>query len=115
MIDKRVYKRYSVTLRAQVVSGGKYFDGIIANVSEEGLAYVMTTFIDASGGFVPRNGIELIFMIQGGVKFTLRCDVRWFLKPSDDKKGFIVGMKIIDPPEEYREWVRTLKSVHSGA
>lgn len=114
MIDKRVYKRYSVTLRAEVMSGGKHFDGIIGNVSEEGLAYVMMTFIDASDGFVPRNGIALIFTTPGGETFNLRCDVRWFLKPSEDKQRFIAGMKIIDPPDEYRRWVKTLEMVSPG-
>jgi hypothetical protein len=107
-MERRRKDRFPVTLSATIVSDGKSYEGIIGNVSEEGLAYTITTFVETTGDFVPRGIMETIVRIPSGDKLCLSAEVRWFLKPSPARSSLIIGMKIIDPPREYIEWVDKL-------
>ncbi len=105
-MEKRRYKRFAVTLNAEVISDGKSYEGIIGNVSEEGVAYTLTTFVQVREDFTPKKVIDLVFQIPSGGKLNLSCEVRWYLKPNPDKDTIILGMKILAPPPEYKEWIK---------
>lgn len=105
--NNRQHKRIPVTLNAEVVSDGKRYEGIIGNVSEEGLGYTLTTFIKTPAVFIPKGSVEIFVRIpRGEAPLRLDCEVRWFLNPSTDKKSIIMGMQILEPPEEYKEWIK---------
>jgi hypothetical protein len=109
-MEHRKHKRLPVTLSAEIVSDGKNYEGIIGNVSERGLAYTMTTFVKTTEDFVPKGMMETIVRIPTGDKLCLSCEVRWFLSPSPDRSSIIIGMKIVDPPREYIEWVNEFEA-----
>lgn len=93
-------------MNATITSEGNIFDGVIENVSEGGMEYLITSSIMSSGNFTPKKMIKLNFRIPSGESLDLDCEVEWFLKtPQDENKSLILGMKIIDPPEIYRKLV----------
>ncbi len=104
--EKRHSRRFAVTLNAKVISDGKSYEGIIGNVSEEGLAYTITTFIQVERDFTPQKTIDIVFRLPSGEKLNLNCEVRWYLKPSPNNNTIILGMKILAPPPEYKKWIK---------
>ncbi len=110
-MEKRLFKRKTIHLNAMIISGGKTYDGYIENVSEGGVEYLMTSSINAPYDFTPETVIELIFQIPSGKTLHLYCEVKWFLKASLDDKKLNLGIKVIDPPPEYIEFVKTLNIV----
>ncbi len=108
-MKKRRYKRFPVTLKAKVISNGKCYEGIIGNVSEEGVAHIITTFVQTSEDFTPKREIELNFKIPSGETLNLDCEVRWFLRPSHGENTIVLGMKIVAPSAEYREWLKKIE------
>ena len=105
MVNKRQHKRFPVAINAKVLFDGKSFDGIIGNISEEGIMHTITTFVQTPAGFTPKKSIQLNFKTPLGEAVTLNCSVMWFLSPSSEKKSLIVGLKIIDPPPPYIKWI----------
>jgi hypothetical protein len=46
-MERRRYKRYNARNNSVILSKGNSYAGSIQNVSKEGLAYIMSTFIEA--------------------------------------------------------------------
>lgn len=107
---KRRFKRYPVCLNARIVSCGKSYEGIIGNISEEGMEYSLSTFIQSAADFVPQKTIEIVFKIPSGETVNLRCEIRWFLRHSTGKNTLVLGMKIMEPPSKYKEWIKKVES-----
>lgn len=107
--SRRRYKRFPVHLNARVTISGRSYEGIVGNISEEGLAYTLTTFIQADKDFVPQGEIIIDINIPSGEILNLRCEIRWFLKPSEKGKSLLLGMKILEPSSTYRDWIRQLE------
>ena len=107
---RRRYKRIPVNVSAWVTIGNRNYEGIVGNVSEEGLAYTITTLIQTDKGFVPNGEILIAINVPSGGLLNLRCEIRWFLKPSEQGKSLIMGMKIIEPSSKYRDWIKDIES-----
>jgi hypothetical protein len=105
-MEKRHSERLLCHLKAKIISAGKTFDGFIENVSEEGLEYLISSLIQVPEDFTPEKMIKLIFQNHSGETINLTCEAKWFLRSSPDSKTLTVGMKIINPPQEYRELIR---------
>ena len=108
--SRRRHKRFPVNVSAWITVGNRSYEGIVGNISEEGLAYTITTFIQTDKGFVPRGEVSIAMNIPSGGILNLRCEIRWFLKPSEEGKSLIMGMKIIEPSSKYKDWVKELES-----
>ncbi|MBI4848751.1 MAG: PilZ domain-containing protein [Nitrospirae bacterium] len=108
-LEKRQHRRFVISLHAKVLIGGKTYEGVIGNVSEEGVSSTITTFIKTDKDFHPQKVIALNFQLPSGVTINLSCEVRWFLKPSENSDNLMLGLKIIDPPAEYTEWQQKFK------
>lgn len=108
--SRRRHKRFPVHLNARIHIGSRHYDGIVGNISEEGLAYTITTFLQTDKGFVPNGEITITINIPSGGKLNLRCEIRWFLKPSEKGKSLLMGMKIIEPPSKYKDWIKEVES-----
>ncbi len=105
-MEKRLSERIPCNLNATIMSEGSIFDGVIENVSEGGIEYLITSSIISSGNFTPQKTIKLNFQIPSGEKLDLECELEWFLRTPEDKdKSMIMGMRIIDPPEIYKDLV----------
>jgi hypothetical protein len=107
-MEKRIANRKAFNIEADIVSGDVKCHGFIENVSEGGMEYLLTSEIISSENFTPDKRIKLIFRLPSGEELKLDCEVRWFLRVSPDQNRQSLGMKIIDPPLEYKEFIKTL-------
>jgi hypothetical protein len=107
-MEKRSANRKACNLEANIVSGGITCQGFIENVSENGMEYLMTSEIISSKNFTPDKRIELNFRIPSGEELKLDCEVRWFLRVTPEQNRLVLGMRIIDPPLEYKKFIRAL-------
>ena len=109
--------RYSVNLNSVIISNFSNYLGFIENVSEEGLAYIRVerdTFTMTLKKFTPEKIIHMILVVPDGVALNLTCQIKWssLLSPPwplpEDYPMLGIGMKIINPPQKYREYVGNL-------
>lgn len=115
MSPQRRYPRYHVSLRSVIVSDDRKYEGSIENVCEEGLAYTMETLAPALQEFTANKRIQVIVSPSSGNSWNLDCEIRWASLNSPwplppDYRTLGIGMKVIAPPAQYREYVKTLQS-----
>ncbi len=119
-MERRLHRRILVSLKAEFMRGNKRYTGYIENLSEDGVRwhrYVgdIDSFSDnnicmVSGtDFKPGTTLELELFFPTGKTLILHCKVIWSHVAAPD--GFLkrIGMKIIDPPVQYTEYVKTLQ------
>ena len=107
-MDNRFHKRTAVNLTAEIISGGKSFTGAIDNVSEGGIGYLINSSIKDSTDFTPTKNIEINFVTSSGNNIILKCEIAWFSKTPEGTSDLTLGLKIVDPPAEYKEWINNL-------
>jgi hypothetical protein len=103
-MERRQSARVPVNLNAKIISEDKVFDGMIENMSEDGLEYFMTSFVKVTSNFTPAKSIKLNFQIPSGEMLNLNCELIWFLETSPDEK--LLGMKVLNPPLTYRKIIK---------
>ena len=86
---KTVSSRFEIV--AKIISKDKTYDGVIDNVYNDGAEYLLTYLIN-SEDFKPEKRMMLNLQIPSGEILCIKCDVKWFLKTSDDNKKLILGM-----------------------
>lgn len=106
-MERRRSKRILVSLKAELISGDVSYAGIIENLSEEGI-YMRTLPTKAATDFTPETKHELKFQLPSGETINLHCKVKWSYKTPPHGLTNSVGMEIIDPPPEYKEFLKTL-------
>jgi hypothetical protein len=89
-----------------VIMNGKNYEGVISNVSEEGVSSTITTYIKTDEEFTPQKNISLNFKLPSGDSVELTCEIRWYLRPKEKEKNLMLGLYIMDPPSVYREWIQ---------
>jgi len=107
--NKRKHNRFVITLNAKVIMGGKTYQGVIGNVSEEGISSTITTYIKTDEQFAPHKTIQLIFELPTGDDIRLDCEIRWYVRPRDHGPNMILGLYIVDPPSKYTEWINRFR------
>lgn len=107
-MEKRSTKRIDDSLEAEIVLNGINYSGIIMNFSESGLYMVTATIYDVID--VPAHSkLGLKCKMPSGEAMDLHCEVKWFqTKQSPFGVTFSMGMEIMDPPFQYKEFIRTL-------
>ena len=113
-MEKRRTKRIKVHLKAERISGNEKYGVFIENISEHGI-HMITTPAETHKKYTPGTDIDLKFQLNTGETLNLQCKVRWaHLKIPPDGMTDSIGLEIIDPPEKYFEFVKTLHSpLHS--
>lgn len=113
-MDKRLSNRIICNLNANIISGGTSCGGFIDNISEDGVEYLMTSAIKSAKDFIPERLITLNFQTPSGKMLYLDCEVKWYLRTAPDDETLTVGMKILDPPSEYQEFLQDIDidSIH---
>lgn len=107
-MEKRASERISDSLDAEVSFDGVSFSGIIMNYSDEGLFLVSATLYEVDA--VDENiEMEVRCTLPSEEKVNLRCRVKWCnKKDSPFGVSMNIGMKILDPPEKYLEFIKGL-------
>ena len=115
--QKRISMRFPVNLNSVITSGFRSYLGFIENVSEEGLAYIRVerdTFTLTLKEFTPEKIINIIIVVPDSETLNLNCRIKWSSLLSSpwyllhDYPTLGIGMKIIEPPEKYMEYLETL-------
>ena len=107
--SRKLTARIPVFLKAQIISGGKTYPGFIQNVSERGIGYFIESVIKVEEDFNPKKIIQITFQIPSGETLILDCKIVWYSRESPDDKKLTVGIKIIEPPQQYKQFVQDLK------
>ncbi|MBI5056591.1 MAG: PilZ domain-containing protein [Nitrospirae bacterium] len=105
-MDKRRSKRITVNLKAERISCTNNCSVFIENLSEDGI--YMTTAPAKKNEYVPGKEIDLELELNNGKIINLNCHVKWAIDNSPDDLTSSVGLEIIDPPSEFKNFVRTL-------
>jgi hypothetical protein len=107
-MERRRFYRIPVKLKANIICGGKTYAGFIKNVSESGLGYLITSVVETPEDFKLKKIVQVSFQVPSDEMLNLKCEIIWFLRTPFDDKTLTLGMKIIDPPPEYKEFVKNL-------
>jgi hypothetical protein len=107
--SRKLTARLSVHLKAKIISGGETYPGFIENISESGIGYFIESMIKVEKDFTPKKMIELTFQIPSGKTLNLDCEIVWYSRESRDDKKLKVGLKLIEPPQQYKQFIQDLK------
>lgn len=101
-------KRIPVELKAEFVAGFTRHEGVIENVSRNGLCMKI---IQASADIevAPDSKLDLTFQLPTGKKMNLNCKKVWSYKITSRSLIKRIGMEIIDPPSQYKRFLTTLQ------
>ena len=78
------------------------------NASEEGLAYETYSYALTLKQLSTNKGINLVLRMPSGESLKLKCAIKWSFKHLPWSL-FKIGLEVLDPPLEYREYVKTLQ------
>jgi hypothetical protein len=100
--------RIPVEIDAEITLDETRHAGIIENLSEEGLCIRVTppkTSRDLTAG----KKFDLKFQLPSGETLNLYCRKIWSFKITPRSLIRRFGMKIIDPPVKYKQFITTLE------
>ena len=112
-MERRKHKRIYFDVKARLTLGDKTFEGYIGNISESGIGYQITSSVMIKSDVAPYETIELSFETPEGKTLEMQCEVRWSKKGLFSGKTTSLGMRIVDPPPEYEQWLK--EEIESGA
>ena len=98
-----------VNLNSNIYSEGKKYSGIIEHISNEATEYTISSSIMDSKDFTPPQIIQLSFLSPLGSSLNLTCNVICFSRSESKDKTLTMGMKVLNPPPQYMEFIETLK------
>jgi hypothetical protein len=108
-IEKRRHKRINYKLKADVTYGSKHAPATIENFSETGIFKIV--FPEKSLiNFYPEEIIGVNFQMPLGQEVDLKCEIKWvrIQKGSSLFLKYSMGVKIINPPPIYKEFIKTI-------
>jgi len=102
-------KRIDAKISAELSIDGKYYEGLIDNLSEEGLFEIVFTDIEETD-FTLKKNLRVKFHRPSGEDLDLKCQIIWLRLNRDNpaRLKYCMGMEIISPPESYKKYVKTL-------
>ena len=106
-MERRKSKRLTANLKAERISCIKDCAVFIENLSETGVQMI-TAPAKNSDLFVPGSDVELKLRTSEGKTIKLQCNVKWSYDNSDEDLTNSVGLEILDPPNDYREFIKKL-------
>jgi hypothetical protein len=105
-LGKRRSKRYVVFFDAEIISGNKCYEGVIGNISENGV-YMRIKHVNARINFTPGTTFDLKMKPRSDETLNLRCRLIYAyeipLVTSPGKFAYNLGMEIIEPLPGYME------------
>lgn len=112
-MNKRNSDRLPVNLKANITISNKAYSGLINNVSECGVGYLLVSLDYIADDVAPEKAIIVNFRTPSGLTLSLDCELKWFSKPQAsagrETSALTLGLKIVNPPQQYTEYVKTLQ------
>ncbi|MBI4682950.1 MAG: PilZ domain-containing protein [Nitrospirae bacterium] len=103
-MERRRSTRYRVFTDSEIISGNKRYEGVIGNISENGV-YIRIKSVDARINFTPESICALKFELPSEETITLRSRLVYAyeipLVTSQGKFAYNLGLEIIDPLPEF--------------
>jgi hypothetical protein len=108
-MEKRHSARIPVCLETKLISGSKSYTGVIGNLSKGGV-YLETVPTKSATPFIPKTRLELKIQIPSKEIINLHCKVVWLHTKKTLPHGLTncIGMEIINPPSEYKGFLKSL-------
>ena len=107
-MERRHHKRIYIDLEAKIISNEKPYHGSIENVSEGGIRYLIKSSIHDKDKFTGVEVLELYFRTESDKTMKLQCETKWTKIGLFSGEKISLGLKILDPPTEYIDWVKSL-------
>jgi hypothetical protein len=107
-MDKRTGKRIPIGIEADIISDYRNHAAFIGNLSPRGL-HLITVYMKDDKDSNGKTEIDLNFLTHTGEKLNLHCKKRWSYAITPNSLINRVGMEIINPPAQYKEFLTTLK------
>ena len=105
-MEKRTSERISDSLDAEIELDGVNYSGIIMNYSETGLFLVSATLYEVDQ-VDSKTEMNVCCTLPSDEKICLKCEVKWCnKKDSPFGVSLNMGLKIISPPEQYKEFIK---------
>lgn len=104
--DRRAEPRKNKTLFCQLECWGRQFPAVVLDVSPSGL-FVRTAIAAPRGAEV-----EVTLRLAGGKTWHLRAEIARDARPGSSRdmlRGLGMGLRIIDIPDGFAEFVESLK------
>jgi hypothetical protein len=111
-LERRRSPRVDFRVKAKSISKNKGYQGSIENFSREG---IMNTIPNGQViEMLPGTTMGVSFQTPSGETLNLECEVKWIRHLPDLPFGMKhhIGMEVQNPPQEYKEFVEGLYSVH---
>jgi Tfp pilus assembly protein PilZ len=105
-MEKRRSKRVTVNLKAERISCTDNCSVFIENLSESGISMLTTN--NKKSEYVPGSEIDLELELKNGDTINLNCNVKWVYNNLAQEKTKNVGLEIIDPPQTYMDFIKSL-------
>jgi len=104
-MERRRARRVKVNLKAERISCVNNCSVFIENISESGIYMISSP--GKKDEYTPGKELDLELELSNGKTINLNCNVKWAeYSPEDKSKS--VGLEIINPPFEYKEFLETL-------
>ncbi len=107
-MEKRTSKRIPVRFNASITFGNKTYEGHVKDISECGVGYLTTSFDQDEKDFTPAKMLDLNFTAPSGETLKLNCEVKWFVRKVPNDKELTLGMRVINPPWQYKKCLEDL-------
>lgn len=110
----RVFKRVLVNIEAEIISSSVSYPAFIRNISEYGI-HAKIANPEHRRFSKSEAAVDLKFQLPTGEPVYLLCRKKWAYKNTSNSFIENVGIEIIDPPDEYRNFFRVIShDRHAG-
>ncbi len=109
-MDKNSSKKKSQCFKADIISDGKVYPGLVKDVSKNSQGYVFTSVVNVSRDFIPKKNITLVYQTKENEQFSLDCEFMKFSRTSPYADQLVIGLKVIDPPLKSRSFVNLFRN-----
>jgi hypothetical protein len=106
-VTRRIYNRIYVGLEAEFFSISSAHTAFIENISEYGM-YAKVASDRNIDNNTPPSCINLRLQLPAGNSLKLNCKKVWSSKNTANSLIERIGIQIIDPPDEYRDFYHLL-------
>lgn len=105
-MERRGAKRLVVNLKAERLSCTKNCSVFIENLSDTGIYMITAPSINKD--YEPGGSLLLKLELATGKTLNLQCNVKWSFDNSPEDLTNSVGLEILNPPDEYKNFINTL-------
>ena len=114
-MEKRKFKRFPSDLTGMIIIDGKSYVGHLHNISEEGVGYLsmLDTFYYPKK-ITPKKSVTILFNNTSENLISLDCEIIWTTGHSNEPSKPFFGLKILPPPNPYKDLVSTLECTTCG-